>query len=86
LTNNPVIDASRVACSKGCIETYKVCKDKEEQAERDKKKQDAAKAAEYDKLKAKAIEERKKITCMPTQGNVQKCVQHGQDLLSAEKH
>jgi hypothetical protein len=33
-------------------------------------------------LKARAIEERKKITCTTAQGNVQRCVQHGQDLLS----
>jgi hypothetical protein len=31
-------------------------------------------------LKQRAIEERKIITCTPMQGNVQRCVQHGQGL------
>ena len=31
-------------------------------------------------LKAKVIEERKKITCEAARGNVQHCVQHGTDL------
>lgn len=35
---------------------------------------------------AKAIEERKKITCTASQGNVAHCIQHGQDLLPAAAH
>jgi len=61
-----------------CLETTKVCTDKAKRKAEDEIKK---KAAEYDKLKAKAIEERKKITCTPSQGNVQNCVQHGQKLL-----
>jgi hypothetical protein len=33
------------------------------------------------KAKCLAIEERRLITCTPAQGNVQRCVQHGQGLL-----
>ena len=42
----------------------------------------AAVAAEFKErdLKQRAIEERKKITCTTPKGNVQHCVQHGQDL------
>jgi hypothetical protein len=34
----------------------------------------------FTKTACLAKEERRKITCTPSQGNVQRCVQHGQDL------
>ena len=36
--------------------------------------------ARYEELKARAIEERRHITCTERVGNVQNCVQHGRDL------
>ena len=44
-----------------------------------RKREEEARRREAE-LKQRAIEERKKITCTPRQGNIQHCAQHGMDL------
>jgi hypothetical protein len=58
-----------------------VAKEEAQKKEAEARKREEEARKKYDALKARAMEERKIITCIPSHGNVQHCIQHGRNLL-----